>query len=211
MIRNLGLYDTLDVSPDATQGEIKTAYRAKSKEFHPDKGGNNKEFIPIAKAYLILSDVSKRKRYDKTGIEEDASSSVKTANGLLQKMFSDFIEKIGIEKILNMDVVGMMERNISSGEKQLREDKRRSVLKKKGLEKVAKRIKDKSGRNNFSLVIRGQIDGEKCRMRNIARNMETARMAKEMLKDYVFKFDKIEKEQNIRFSSLIYTSTTTGI
>ena len=58
------LYLVLDVSPSATDPEIKEAYRRKSMEHHPDKGGDPKIFNLIKQAYDVLSDPHKRNRYD---------------------------------------------------------------------------------------------------------------------------------------------------
>jgi len=57
-------YEVLGVSESATQEEIKKAFRQKSKDTHPDRGGNEDEFKKINEAYSTLSDSEKRQRYD---------------------------------------------------------------------------------------------------------------------------------------------------
>lgn len=44
-------YDVLDVDPDATEEEVKLAYRERIKETHPDQGGNQREFKLVQNAY----------------------------------------------------------------------------------------------------------------------------------------------------------------
>ena len=61
------LYERLGVSPDATPVQIKAAYRKAAKEHHPDAGGNADEFARIQLAFDVLSDDSRRRRYDRTG------------------------------------------------------------------------------------------------------------------------------------------------
>jgi len=60
----VGHYKTLGVSSQATQEEIKKAYRNLSKEHHPDVGGNEEIFKSVSEAYSTLSDVEKRRQYD---------------------------------------------------------------------------------------------------------------------------------------------------
>jgi len=64
------LYDTLGVSSDASEDEIKKAYRRLARKYHPDinkeKGAEDK-FKEINAAYEILSDTQKRAQYDKFG------------------------------------------------------------------------------------------------------------------------------------------------
>jgi len=61
-------YKVLGVDRKATPEEIKKAYRALTKEFHPDLNPNNPEaeekFKDVAEAYEVLSDPSKRNVYD---------------------------------------------------------------------------------------------------------------------------------------------------
>ncbi|MCB1197958.1 MAG: J domain-containing protein [Deltaproteobacteria bacterium] len=64
-------YKTLGVEKTASQAEIKKAYRALAKKYHPDVNQNNPEaeekFKQITEAYAVLSDESKRKQYDTFG------------------------------------------------------------------------------------------------------------------------------------------------
>jgi curved DNA-binding protein CbpA len=63
----LGLYAQGHVDADI----IKAAYRRLSKQYHPDKGGDPAIFNAITKAYDVLSNPERRKRYDETGEYED--------------------------------------------------------------------------------------------------------------------------------------------
>jgi DnaJ-class molecular chaperone len=61
------LYDVLGVETNASQDEIKKAYRKAAINNHPDKGGDAEMFKKISEAYAVLSDDEKRKMYDMTG------------------------------------------------------------------------------------------------------------------------------------------------
>jgi curved DNA-binding protein CbpA len=58
------LYRVLGVRLDASPEEIKSAYRKKAREHHPDRSGDPKEFLEIAQAYEVLSDPEARSRYE---------------------------------------------------------------------------------------------------------------------------------------------------
>ncbi len=57
-------YTTLGVGKNATQDEIKKAYRRLASQHHPDKGGDTAKFQEIQTAYDVLSDPDKRAQYD---------------------------------------------------------------------------------------------------------------------------------------------------
>lgn len=64
-------YAVLGVKKDATEKEIKQAYRRLARKYHPDVNPGNKEaeerFKEISEAYEVLSDKEKRSKYDRFG------------------------------------------------------------------------------------------------------------------------------------------------
>lgn len=60
-------YSVLGVSKNATQKEIKKAFRKLAKENHPDAGGDETKFKEINEAYDVLGNEEKRKQYDAFG------------------------------------------------------------------------------------------------------------------------------------------------
>lgn len=57
-------YSILGVPRTASPEEIKKAYKKKSMQHHPDRGGNQDEFVKVQQAYEVLSNSDKRSVYD---------------------------------------------------------------------------------------------------------------------------------------------------
>merc|ERR1719230_323474 len=62
-------YKLLDVEKNASDSDIKKAYRKLAIKHHPDKGGDPERFKEITRAYEVLSDREKRQKYDQGGEE----------------------------------------------------------------------------------------------------------------------------------------------
>lgn len=61
-------YNILGISKDASDDDIKKAYRKLAHKYHPDKsGGDEKKFKEVNEAYQVLSDREKRSQYDQFG------------------------------------------------------------------------------------------------------------------------------------------------
>src|SRR3989344_5141361 len=61
-------YNILGVSKDASQEDVKKAYRKLAHQHHPDKGGGDESrFKEVNEAYQVLGNPEKRKQYDQFG------------------------------------------------------------------------------------------------------------------------------------------------
>jgi|UniRef100_A0A7S4GI47 DnaJ family protein A protein 2 len=93
MVRDSKFYDVLGVSPDASEGDIKKAYRKIAIQCHPDKNPSPEaaeKFKAASQAYEVLSDEDKRKTYDRYG-EEAVNGEGGGGPGMsAQDIFSQF-------------------------------------------------------------------------------------------------------------------------
>ncbi len=60
-------YEVLGIARNASQDEIKKAFRKLAHKHHPDKGGSEVKFKELNEAYQVLSDDKKRAEYDRYG------------------------------------------------------------------------------------------------------------------------------------------------
>jgi len=104
-------YKTLNISKDASQEEVKRAYRKLARKYHPDVNKDpaaEVKFKEVAEAYEVLKDVEKRKAYDTFGSNWQAGQDFKPppnwksryhgptyeSHGGSAEHFSDFFESL---------------------------------------------------------------------------------------------------------------------
>ncbi len=92
-------YEILGVAKNATEDEIKKAYRKLAIKYHPDKNPGDKEaeekFKEAAEAYSVLSDSEKRSRYDQFGHSGVDNSGFSASDINLNDIFSAFGDIFG--------------------------------------------------------------------------------------------------------------------
>ena len=73
-------YSTLGVAKNASEAEIKSAYRKLAKQLHPDRNKDNpkaaEKFSDVTKAYDLLSDKEKRAQFDRGEIDADGNPAM---------------------------------------------------------------------------------------------------------------------------------------
>jgi len=92
-------YQELEISQDASEDEIKKAYRRLALKWHPDKNPESEKelatakFKEIAKAYFILSDPEKRKRYNNSLLKGEVFDSESSFSEFDVRL-DEFLEKV---------------------------------------------------------------------------------------------------------------------
>lgn len=116
-------YDILGVPRDATEKQIRKAYRRLAADNHPDRGGNPERFHQIAAAHEILSDPDKRRIFDETGAFDAAQQWAelvqKNVHSLINALLDE--EVADIEKALRLT----LKRHLAQLEEKTRRVERR--------------------------------------------------------------------------------------
>lgn len=91
------LYTTLGISQDASEKEIKDAYKKLAVKLHPDRNPSktaHEDFDEITKAYKTLSNPQKRKKYDLAGEDGVEDTGMKKREGVRALFGGDLIQPL---------------------------------------------------------------------------------------------------------------------
>lgn len=160
------LYDVLAIAKDATAEQIKKAYRKLAMKHHPDKGGDELQFKELSKAYSVLSDEAKRKRYDETGQVEEERDPF---NEILASFVSDLQDNVDS---LNADIIDIAKKKIKKEIKEINLARIQTENKIKYLNFFLKRIKKDTESNVFNLVTQNKIEQLKSKLEAITKSMD---------------------------------------
>lgn len=160
------LYDVLAIAKDATAEQIKKAYRKLAMKHHPDKGGDELQFKELSKAYSVLSDEDKRKRYDETGQVEEERDPF---NEILASFISDLQDNVDS---LNTDIIDIAKKKIKKEIKEINLARIQTENKIKYLNFFLKRIKKDTESNVFNLVTKSKIEQLKSKLEAITKSMD---------------------------------------
>ncbi|MCK5235411.1 MAG: DnaJ domain-containing protein [Deltaproteobacteria bacterium] len=99
------LYKRLDLEDDASEEEIKKAFRSKSMHAHPDKAGGTEEAMKLlTEAYAILKDPRKKNEYDESGSVKDVIDPNQVAYAMIARMLGGHITEQGVN-IIYCDII----------------------------------------------------------------------------------------------------------
>jgi len=170
-------YATLGIHSDASPEEVKTAFRRRARESHPDREGGDPELMAeVNRAYAVLSDPARRAEYDRTGSSVLPDSVEVEARNFLLQTFKSFLD--------NEDVLGATGRLFAENQSQLVKSQFETKNRVARLQKKSGRVKSKTGENLFQLLLDEQIRNLDEALSKIERAIQVVGKCQEMLKDY---------------------------
>lgn len=170
-------YDTLGVATDAGAEDIKAGYRRAARANHPDKGGNDADMARVNKAYAVLSDPGKRQAYDATG--DDSDNAMDLAAQFLMNAFN-----AAIEHNIERDIVGKVRSVMTSDVKELRNRQDLAKQRQRRLEKLAGRVRAKTGENLYQSILDSRAKKEAREIAAIDQEISTYTAALQLLDNY---------------------------
>jgi curved DNA-binding protein CbpA len=106
------LYAQLGVAKDATKAAIKAAFRRAAKDAHPDAGGSPEQFYAIERAHRVLTDDSRRERYDRDGtLDTEPDNADAQAMSVIASIVDRFIAD---EQAKYKNLVGEIRKELNS-------------------------------------------------------------------------------------------------
>lgn len=194
MSEKLDPYAELGVDKDASEADIKAAFRKRAKETHPDRnGGSSDHFERVKSAHLVLADPERRKKYDETG--DTGERTQKTIHQRAMELVGSLIgAAIDSDKdIEHTDILDDIARFIADNVKDYERQQKKLKATLKRAEKLAKKVKRKKGGENLVSRI------AETHARTLRKNIEVVTeiidvhaRAKEILADYSYEFVPLE-------------------
>ena len=92
-------YDTLGVSQQSNDADIKKAYRKMAMQYHPDKGGDDKKFAEINNAYDSIKDADSRMQFEQS--QHNPSNFQQSQNAFSQNFgnFNDIFNQMFTQNV----------------------------------------------------------------------------------------------------------------
>jgi curved DNA-binding protein CbpA len=147
------LYEELGVSASASTEEIKTAYRRRVRETHPDAGGNADEFRRVQQAYDVLADADSRRRYDEQGLDSEKVLGVPSGAEILAKALSELISD-PTAPVQSLDSVRTLRSMLTGTSKRIAKEAAKKRRRLTELEGIAARLE----RNGGDAILEGVME-----------------------------------------------------
>lgn len=187
------LYAILGIPTDATEKEIKDGYKARARELHPDRGGDEDSMVELKLAYEILIDPKKRKAYDLEGkIEDDDLICKELAYRLLETLINNFASKGVTVGELFGKIKEHVEKDIKNCEKR-RDDSNKSL---KEVDAYVRQFKHKvNSVDVFRAILNNNKAANVAVKAQVAQQIKVNKIVKRILKEYEVIPHKVESQE----------------
>lgn len=195
-------YKVLGVDIDATIKQIKKAFRKKSMETHPDKGGSNEEFQEVTKAYEILATPHKRKQFDETGTVDEEKDNRQHINTEIANVFFAVLNQ-NEHSIQYKDIIKEMITVFKKGIEEAINIQAKLRFQIEKFEKISSRIENTKGEENiFENFVNAEIGKINHSIQNNDDTIKRLELATTIIETYKCEYEvrpeETTREQYIR-------------
>lgn len=180
------LYAALGIARDASQEEIKAAYRRAARAAHPDReGGSTAQMQSVNQAFEVLSDPERRKHYDETGNTTPQATLEERAAQGLRMMLTEALEQsdVGVVEFViasaERTIISLTSIKVNAEAKIARLEKRRSKIRFKG-----------KGVDVVALLIDAQIVQARTSISEAAAALEMVKTVRRLIDEYEEDFER---------------------
>lgn len=184
-------YEFLRVMSDATDKEIRAAYRNRAKVLHPDAGGGADEFAFLGECLALLLDPERRARFDATGIWEEIDPKIaqkrNVALGVLCGILTQILERGGETQ----NVIAIAERELRNKQGELSRAANAAHARADRLRGWAIRMRAKPGKQNtLAAILEGQAGAIEATVSTIQTDLDITDMMLDILAEH--EWDPVE-------------------
>lgn len=208
-------YEVLGVPPTASEHQIKSAYRRRARETHPDAGGDGDEFALVSRAYHVLMNPEARKRFDETGsIDEIPALSVRQRMiMILAGMLTEGLNQLDQQQtdLRYFDLMAAFRSNLATNLKTMtinRDKRRKGIADRQYL--LAKITRKGDGQNVFADILRQQITEREAPLRQVEIDVEAVKMAIDEAAHYKSEVELMQAVQMMQYGGNYASSTTSN-
>jgi curved DNA-binding protein CbpA len=171
-------YADLGLPRDASQADIKAAFRRAASKHHPDKGGNEALMKRANDAYETLGDPARRAEYDATGRDDGAERFEREARDRLLGVFDAVLVADG-------DLIAHARQLLATLDGKMREEHEMHARRAARLRKQRDRVIRKGGGENlFTGLVDTQLEGIDAQLAQLEHGRKVFARVRELLDEY---------------------------
>jgi len=188
----MNLYQSLGVSLQASNADIRKAYRKLSAKFHPDNKdtGDKDKFEQLKLAHDVLIDPKRRKRYDETGRTDDDRITPERIQMLIREMVKAVVEAErpdgSTDNPDGENIRDKMLLSIQASRAQIRNDRRKFERRLKRSRTLLSRFKPKEGFDPIGDALKDQVEKWDYELRMNDDAMQLSVEMEKILKTYEY-------------------------
>lgn len=194
----MNLYTVLGVDRTATPAQIKAAYRKLSKLHHPDAGGERKAWDQIQHAYEVLSNQSRREKYDATGddtqIPDPEAQERAQVAAVVRQIISGVLQSSRDDPAY-VDFRERIIRDLDGKRAQMTQDRQQLELKIKRVERfIGRFVKDDGGEDVIGDVVKQGLRDLEAQVANVGNALKLHEKVVAVFLQYRYEMDSMSSE-----------------